>query len=89
MRNGANALNDLINKHKWKSIFPVVPFAKDIAMLHNDGWTVAWHGVKGVREIKNVYLMADEFPTPCTFVKLPNNIRMSTFYPFNPEQTTK
>jgi hypothetical protein len=82
MRNGANALNDLINKHKWKSIFPVVPFAKDIGMLHNDGWSVAWHEVKGVKEIKNTYLLADEFPTPCHFVNVPTNIRMSTFYPF-------
>jgi hypothetical protein len=82
MRNGANALNDLINKNKWKSIFPVVPFAKDIGMLHNDGWSVAWHGVNGVREIKNTYLLADEFPSPCNFVKVPKSIQMSTFYPF-------
>jgi len=74
-------LNDEINKNKWKSIFPVVPFAKDIGMLHDDGWSVAWNGKSGVREIKNTYLMADEFDTPSNFIKLPDSFDKSIFYP--------
>lgn len=81
MVNGANLLNELINKNKWKTIFPVVPFAKDIGMLHVDGYSVAYHGKAGVREFKNTYLLADEFPTPAEFIKKPHTIQYSTFYP--------
>lgn len=78
--NGECALNDLINKHKWKSIFPLVPFARDIGMTHDDGWSVAWNTKAGVREIKNVYLMADEFEIPNSFELLPNNINKDVIY---------
>jgi len=71
--NGECSLNDAIQMNNWKSIFPVVPFAKDIGMTHNDGWSVAWHGKDGVQEIKNVYLLADEFETPDDYVILPDN----------------
>jgi hypothetical protein len=64
MVNGECELNDAIAINNWKSIFPVVPFAKDIGMTHDDGWSVAWNTKAGVREIKNVYIMADEFDTP-------------------------
>lgn len=79
--NGECVLNDAINKNKWRVIFPVVPFAKDIGMLHDDGWSVAWHGKHGVKEIKNTYLMADEFETPKVFTKIPEGFSMSLFYP--------
>lgn len=79
--NGADALNNAIQKNKWKSIFPVVPFAKDIGMLHDDGWSVAWHTKKGVREIKNTYLLADSFETVNNYEKIPDNFDLSVFKP--------
>jgi hypothetical protein len=72
--NGENQLNDAIQLHNWKCIFPVVPFAKDIGMLHEDGWSVAWHTKDGVREIKNVYIMADMFDTPDEFIQIQANL---------------
>ena len=81
-KNGECALNDAIKKYQWRVIFPVVPFAKDIGMQHEDGWSVAWGGGKeNVKEIKNTYLMADEFETPKEFTKKPENFCMSLFYP--------
>ena len=79
--NGEGVLNDAIRKNKWKCIFPVVPFAKDIGMLHEHGWSVAWHGEGGVREIKNVYLLADEFETPSSYFVLPENYEGASLYP--------
>ena len=79
--NGECALNNVIQKNNWKSIFPVVPFAKDIGMTHADGWSVAWHGKEGVREIKNVYLLADEFETPKDYVILPESFHRGIFSP--------
>ena len=73
--NGECVLNDAIKENNWKSIFPVVPFAKDVGMMHDDGWSVAWHGKEGVRETKNVYLLADEFKTPEGYVMLPEGFR--------------
>ena len=78
--NGECVLNDVIKQKSWKSIFPVVPFAKDIGMLHTDGWSVAWCTKKGVREIKNTYLLADEFETTNHYEKLPDGFDMSKFY---------
>ena len=78
--NGECALNDVIAANSWKSIFPVVPFAKDIGMLHDHGWSVAWHTKAGVREIKNTYLLADEFVTPETFKLLDKGFEMSKLY---------
>jgi len=72
--NGECALNDTIKMNRWKSIFPLIPFAKDIGMTHDDGWSVAWHTKAGVSEIKNVYLMADEFETPNSFELVPSDI---------------
>jgi len=79
--NGEGVLNDAIQKNNWKSIYPVVPFAKDIGMLHDDGWSVAWHTKKGVREIKNVYLLADSFETVNNYEKIPDNFDLSLFRP--------
>ena len=79
--NGECALNDYIQKNNWKSIFPVVPFAKDIGMLHDDGWSVMWHTKTGVSEIKNVYLMADEFEISGHFELLPEPRDQSILYP--------
>jgi len=73
--NGECVLNDAIRDNNWKSIFPVVPFAKDIGMIHDDGWSVAWHGKDGVLEIKNVYLLADEFETLEEYSVLPDGFR--------------
>lgn len=42
---------------------------------YDDGWSVAWHGREGVRETKNVYLLADEFKTPEGYVMLPEGFR--------------
>tara|TARA_B110000008_G_scaffold279469_1_gene326652 strand:+ start:260 stop:1261 length:1002 start_codon:yes stop_codon:yes gene_type:complete len=78
--NGECTLNDVIQKNKWKSIFPVVPFAKDIGMTHDDGWSVAWNGKNGVREIKNTYLLSDEFETPDEYIILPENFDKSVLY---------
>jgi hypothetical protein len=77
--NGECVLNDEIQKNNWKSIFPLLPFAKDIGMLHDDGWSVAWHTKQGISEIKNTYLMADEFDTPIDFIKMTENINTSSF----------
>ena len=51
-KNGANLLNKIIQKNNWGVIFPIVPRAKDIGMLHEDGWSVSWHGKEKIKEIK-------------------------------------
>lgn len=81
MMNGECELNDAIAKNNWKSIFPVVPFAKDIGMTHDDGWSVAIHTKSGVSEIKNVYIMADEFDTPDKFELLPTDFKRILLLP--------
>jgi hypothetical protein len=73
-RCGEEILNDVIKRNQWKSIFPLIPFAKDIGMTHDDGWSVAWLTKEGVKEVKNVYLMADEFETPNSFELVPDDI---------------
>jgi hypothetical protein len=77
---GPEQLNALISKNHWKSVFPVLPHAKDIGMLHDAGWSVAHHGKSGVKEIKNTYLMADDFDMQSTYDLLPENIKISNLY---------
>ena len=87
--NGPEKLNDIINKNKWKSIFPIVPFAKDIGMLHDYGWSVAHHGKEKVREIKNVYIMSDDVSAVSEYELLPETIKFHNFYPHKkPDFTT-
>jgi hypothetical protein len=90
MVNGECELNNAIYKNNWKSIFPVLPFAKDIGMTHDDGWSVAWHTKAGVREIKNVYIMADEFDTPDKYELLPHDFNLILLRPdLNEDLTVK
>ena len=71
-------------------IASMIPFAKDIGMTHDDGWAVAWKGKDGVQEIKNVYLLADEFETPKDYIILPENFDRSVLSPhLNPDCSIK
>lgn len=45
-------------------VFPVVPRAKDVGMLHDSGHSVLIHTRDGVRERKNTYLMSDALLAP-------------------------
>ena len=48
-------------------------------MLHDDGWSVAWNTKEGVREIKNVYLLADSFETVNNYEIIHDNFDLSLF----------
>jgi len=52
----------LCREQNLHCVFPVVARVKDIGMLHADGYSVGIHGVNGVREVKNTYLLADDLP---------------------------
>jgi FkbM family methyltransferase len=45
-------------------LFPIVPRAKDIGMLHDLGYSVTIHTKAGVKEIKQTYLLAEDL-LPC------------------------
>jgi hypothetical protein len=41
-------------------VFPILPRVNDVGMLHPDGYSVGIHGVAGVEQINNTYLMAED-----------------------------
>jgi len=53
------------------SIYPVVPRAKDVGMLHDLGHSVAVHTKAGVTEIKHTYLLAEDIYPAGPLPRLP------------------
>jgi tetratricopeptide (TPR) repeat protein len=54
-------LTSLLRSHKKRTVFPAVPFVRDVGMLHESGYSVTLHGREGVQEIKNQYVIPHEF----------------------------
>jgi hypothetical protein len=57
--NGDVDLCEYYKKNECKTIMPIVACCKDVGMLDKDGYSVTLHGVKGVSEVKNVYIVND------------------------------
>ena len=73
--NGETVLNKEIKKNNWEVIFPIVPRAKDIGMLHEDGWSVSWHGKEKVPN-KNVFLTSESFETVKEYIEIPRDLKI-------------
>lgn len=56
---GAEHITTFLRENQKKTIFPSVPFVKDVGMQDALGYSVANLGTAGVKEIKTVYLMND------------------------------
>ena len=67
--NGDVALCRTMIERDKKCIMPLVARVVDTGMLHDDGWSVYWHGKAGVREVKSTYLTSDELSDPTTQLK--------------------
>jgi hypothetical protein len=56
---GPESLNSFVAKYGHKTLFPLVPRASDIGMLHAFGYSVSVLGADKVKEIKNTYLQSE------------------------------
>lgn len=62
--NGPKKLIDYLKSStNYKIAVPEVPYAKDIGMLHENGWSRAWKPIDKI-PTKNNYFLADEFDSP-------------------------
>lgn len=75
---GDELLNFFIKRYHpmVRSIFPLIPFSKDIGMLHDKGWSVHHVGKKNIKEVKNVSILADSFETSESYNELPEGINI-------------
>jgi hypothetical protein len=65
-------------------VFPILPRINDVGMLHPDGYSVGIHGVSGVQQINNTYLMSedvlDRVEPHASFEALPEEDKGSLYY---------
>ena len=61
---GPESLNKYVEMQGKRTISPVVPYASDIGMLHELGYSVANVGAANVRELKGTYLLAQSVFQP-------------------------
>lgn len=84
---GAEHISTFLNESGKKTMFPSVPFVKDVGMQDDLGYSVAKLGKEGVQEIKSVYLMNEstcdtfmlaDFDTP-TMYSATSNLNPNSF----------
>jgi hypothetical protein len=88
---GAEHISTFVSESGKRTIFPTVPFVKDVGMQDDLGYSVAKLGKAGVLEEKTVYLMNDataetfalaDFDTP-TLYSATSNLELSVFDELN------
>lgn len=84
---GAEHISTFLGENNKKTIFPSVPFVKDVGMQDELGYSVAKLGKAGVQEAKTVYLLNDtvegsfdmaDFNAPALY-SATSNLEMSFF----------
>jgi hypothetical protein len=68
-------LTSFLRRNEKRTVFPAVPFVRDIGMLHRNGYSVLLHGEAGVRERKNSYIIPASFsPSKASELSVDRNL---------------